>query len=155
MSCRTLIGAVALVTLIMPAGLGRAADEAKYPNWKGRWVTINYRLQGQVIKFDPNKPWGFGQKAPLTPEYQKILEESMAEQAIGGQGNYPTARCLPGGMPRMMASPAQEYIVTPETTYILLGSEYRRIFTDGRDLPKPESVLPVFAGYSIGHWVDE
>ena len=26
----------------------------------------------------------------------------MADQAKGGLGNYPTARCLPGGMPRMM-----------------------------------------------------
>jgi hypothetical protein len=45
----------------------------------------------------------------------------MADQAKGGLGNYPTARCLPGGMPRMMTA-AQEYVITPETTYILIGS---------------------------------
>ena len=60
-----------------------------------------------MIKFDPTKAWGPGQEAPLTPEYQKVLEESMADQARGGLGNYPTARCMPGGMPRMMASPRQ------------------------------------------------
>ena len=39
----------------------------------------------------------------------------MADQAKGGLGNYPTARCLPGGMPRMMAAPRQEYVITPDT----------------------------------------
>jgi hypothetical protein len=105
--------------------------------------------------FDPTKPWGPGQQAPLTPEYQKVLEDSMADQARGGLGNYPTARCLPGGMPRMMTFGTQEYVITPETTYILLGGEdhYRRIFTDGRDWPT--DIEPTYAGYSIGRWTDE
>src|SRR5207302_2757196 len=130
--------AVALgYALTLTNGGARAADEANYPNWKGQWDTINHRLGGQVIKFDPDKPWGPAQQAPLTPEYQKVLQDSMADQAKGGIGNYPTAQCLPGGMPRMMAYARQEYIVTPEATYILLGGadHYRRIFTDGRDWP--------------------
>ena len=80
----------------------QAADDMKYPDWKGEWITINYRLGGQVIKYDPDRPWGVGQQAPLTAEAQKILEESMADQSAGGIGNYPTAKCLPGGMPRML-----------------------------------------------------
>jgi len=36
----------------------------------------------------------------------------MADQAKGGLGNNPTARCIPGGMPRMMAAPRMEYIIT-------------------------------------------
>ena len=77
----------------------------------------------------------------------------MADQARGGLGNYPTARCLPGGMPRMMASPRQEYVITPETTYLILGSELRRIYTDGRDWPT--DIEPTYEGYSIGRWIDE
>ena len=48
-----------------------------------------------------------------------------------------------------------EYIVTPDTTYILIGSEdhFRRIFTNGRDWPK--EIEPTYAGYSIGRWIDE
>jgi hypothetical protein len=147
--------AVALTaTLMLALGGAQAADDAKYPNWKGQWDAINARLGGQVIKYDPNKAWGPAQQAPLTPEYQKVLEESMADQAKGGIGNYPTARCLPGGMPRIMASPRQEYVVTPETTYILANAELRRIFTDGRDWPDPKKVLPTYAGYSRGKWID-
>ncbi len=145
--------AVALASTLMIGG-AQAADDAKYPNWKGQWNTINFRLGGQVIKYDPNKPWGLAQQAPLTPEYQKVLADSMADQATGGLGNYPTARCLPGGMPRIMAAPVQEYIVTPETTYIVAGVELRRIFTDGRDWP-PAQIEPTYQGYAIGRWIDE
>ena len=82
----------------------------------------------------------------------------MADQANGGLGNYPTARCFPGGMPRVMASPRLEYVITPEITYILGGAgniENRRIFTDGRAWPKEGEVDPSYIGYSIGRWIDE
>ncbi len=148
---RSSTGAFAFA-LMMMAGAAQAADDAKYPNWKGQWDTINPRFGGQAIKFDPTKAWGPAQQAPLTPEYQKVLEDSMADQARGGLGNYPTARCLPGGMPRMMASPRQEYIVTPDTTYIVLGDELRRIYTDGRDWPA--EIEATYEGYSIGRWTD-
>jgi hypothetical protein len=151
---RSSTGAFAVVAALMVTiGVAPAADDAKYPNWKGQWNTFNPRLGGQAIKFDPTKAWGPAQQAPLTPEYQKVLADSMADQAKGGLGNYPTARCLPGGMPRMMASPVQEYIITPETTYIVAGIELRRIFTDGRDWPT--NAEPTYQGYSIGRWIDE
>ena len=121
---------------------------------KASGISINPRnLGGQAIKFDPNKAFGPAQQAPLTPEYQKVHEASMADQAKGGLGNYPTAQCLPSGMPRMMALPVQEYVITPETTYILIGTDIRRIFTDGRDWPAETE--PTYEGYSIGQWIDE
>jgi hypothetical protein len=144
---------VLAAALTVTMGGALAADDAKYPNWKGQWEAVNPRFGGQMIKYDPTKAWGPAQQAPLTPEYQKVLEASMADQARGGLGNYPTARCLPGGMPRMMASPRQEYIITPETTYLILGGELRRIYTDGRDWPA--DIEPTYEGYSIGKWIDE
>jgi hypothetical protein len=149
------IGAFAFAAALSVAmSAAPAADDAKYPNWKGQWLTDNQFIGGQlVLLFDPTRTWGPGQQAPLTPEYQKVLDDSMADQAKGGLGNYPTARCLPGGMPRMMALPVQEFVVTPETTYILTdGSDYyRRIFTDGRDWPA--NIPPTYRGYSIGRWL--
>ena len=135
---------------------GARADDAKYPDWSGQWtVVLTPGLAGQRVKFDPTKPWGPGQQAPLTAEYQKVLEESMADQAHGGIGNYPSATCRAGGMPRMMSAGQFEYVVTPETTYVLIGGEdhYRRIFTDGRDWPA--AIEPTYQGYSLGKWVDE
>ena len=146
----------AAAALMLTGGAAQAADAPKYPNWKGQWSRFNTNHEGQAVKFDPTKPTGPGQQAPLTPEYQKVLEESMADQKAGGIGNYPTARCILGGMPRVMAPTRQEYIITPETTYILTDLdqwEIRRIFTDGRDWPTEGE--PSYLGYSIGRWIDE
>jgi hypothetical protein len=150
-----------VVASTMTIGAAQASDGPKYPNLKGQWNRFGGPpgqlggLPGQ-LSFDQSKPWGPGQRAPLTPEYQVILEASVADQANGGLGNYPQALCLAAGMPHMMIGfLPQEYIVTPETTYILLGyvDHYRRIFTDGRDWPA--DVEPTYQGYSIGKWIDD
>ncbi len=55
----------------------------------------------------------------------------------------------------MMAFGPQEYVITPETTYILINwdDHNRRIYTDDRQWPA--DIEPTFSGYSIGRWVDE
>jgi len=149
--------AVALAAaLTMTVGGIAAAGDAKYPNWKGQWIPVGTPgAGGQATAFDPTRPAGPGQQAPLTPEYQKVLGESMADQANGGLGNDQTAQCYAAGMPRMMTYEAQEYVVMPDVTYILLGGDdhLRRIFTDGRDFPA--KINPTYQGYSIGRWIDE
>jgi len=126
-----------------------AFDESRYPDWAGQW-----RL-GPPTKWDPTKPPGRGQEAPLTPEYQAIFEANLADQAAGGQGTDPTYVCIPDGMPRAMnAVFPMEIVVLPKITYIMI--EYlamlRRIYTDGRDWPQDQE--PAFMGYSIGKWID-
>jgi hypothetical protein len=147
--------AVALAALVVTIGGAQAADDTKYPDWKGQWIRIPVRLPTQP-SHDQTKPWGLGQQAPLTPEYQAVLEASIADQAKGGLGNFPTTLGRAAGMPHMMMGfGPMEWVVTPDTTYILIGwyDHYRRIFTDGRDWPK--DIEPTFAGYSIGKWIDE
>jgi hypothetical protein len=155
-SCAIPVAALALVAALATVGGALAADEAKYPNWKGQWSRVIVPGVGGQGAFDQTRPWGLGQQAPLTPEYQKVLADSMADQAKGGLGNYPSSRCLPSGMPRMMTFGVQEYIIMPEVTHILVGGgvdHTRRIFTDGRDWPA--EIEPTFAGYSIGRWIDQ
>jgi hypothetical protein len=105
-------GVFVLATILIVAigdGSAQAAGDAKYPNWKGQWDAILPRTGGQTVKFDPTKAFGPAQQAPLTPEYQKVHEESMADQAKGGQGNFiDHAKCIPGGMPSMMSAQTQE-----------------------------------------------
>jgi hypothetical protein len=154
---RSLLGAIALVALSLSAANAEILDYSKYPNLKGQWSRfIVPGLPGQP-SFDQTKPWGFGQEAPLTPEYKAVLEASLADQAKGGQGNFTDgSRCLAYGMPMMMAAfYPQEYVVTPETTHILINNadHGRRIYTDGRDWPK--EIEPTYQGYSIGKWLDE
>jgi hypothetical protein len=146
---RSLIGSTALAACLLTAFAdARAFDESKYPDWSGQW-----RRTGG-IQWDPTKRIGRAQEAPLTPEYQAVFEASLADQKAGGQGNDPTYKCIPSGMPRMMTMVfPMEIVFTPKTTYIL--SDYnmpRRVFTDGRDWPK--EFEPTFLGYSIGKWID-
>lgn len=151
MNYRTWIGRIAIVAPLLTALTGaHAAEATKYPDWSGYWVRIG------AGSFDPSKPPGRGQQAPLTDEYQAVLEASLAEQAAGGQGNNPMGRCIPPGLPRTMINyEGMEIIVLPSTTYVLLlepMDQIRRIFTDGRAWP--QSLLPSYLGYSIGQWVD-
>jgi hypothetical protein len=138
----------ALSIAVCPA---RALDGVKYPDLKGEWMRLGSG------SFDPGKPAGLGQKAPLTAEYQAVLEASLAEQAAGGQGNNPMGECIPPGMPRTMIDyEGMELVVTPQTTYVMLlepMNQLRRIYTDGRAWP--DRITPSFLGYSIGTWVDE
>ena len=75
--------ALALISALSMGSLAQAGDEPKYPDLKGEWM----RLGGG--SFDPSKPAGRGQQAPLTAEYQALLDASLKEQAAGGQGNNP------------------------------------------------------------------
>ena len=139
--------AAALLIEIASAG---AHDEAKYPDLRGQWTAI-----GGSVKYVPDKPRGLGQEAPLTPEYQAIFEANLRDMAEGGQGTDPTTWCLSPGMPRVTNGYGQmEFVVTPETTHILVFHVFdsRRIFTDGRDWPTDQD--PSFLGISIGHWSD-
>jgi hypothetical protein len=153
---RSSAAAALALTAALTIGSAALAADAKYPSWSGQWRRVVVPGVGGQGAFDQTKLWGRGQQAPLTAEYQKIFEASLADQAKGGLGNYPSSRCLPSGMPRMMYFGAQEYIIEPGVTHILVGGgvdHTRRIFTDGRDWPV--EIEPTFAGYSIGHWIDE
>src|SRR5215831_15630789 len=120
MNYRRAIAAAAVLAAVLATSMtAQAFDDAKYPDLSGQWVAVRLGVRGQPA-FDPTKPWGLGQQAPLTPEYQKVLEASIAEQAKGNQGNWLSGvLCLPPGMPAMMTLyRPMEIVVLPETTYI-------------------------------------
>jgi hypothetical protein len=154
---RTLFGATALAmaSSVSPAA-AQILDLGKYPDLQGQWRRVVNPGIPAPQSHDQTKPSGFGQQAPLAPDYARMLETSLADVAKGGLGMTPIARCLPGGMPNMMMGfGPQEYVIAAGTTYILIewDDHGRRIFTDGRDWPG--GIEPSWAGYSIGRWIDE
>jgi hypothetical protein len=153
---RSLVGGL-IVALCMCGAPARAFDDAQYPSFDGKWdraPTPGAPRTPQPV-FDPSMGWGRAQQAPLTAEYAKILDASLADQAAGGSGNHHGYTCVTIGMPGIMTLfQPMEVIILPETTYIRINRSnvQRRIFTDGRDWPK--DIDPAFVGYSIGRWID-
>jgi hypothetical protein len=150
---RKSIGALALAISLCGSIDAWAFDDGKYLSLEGQWL----RTDVGTPRYDPSRPPGRGQQAPLTPEYRAVLDASLADQANGGQGNWQSgARCLPPGMPGTMNGyNSMEIVVLPQITYVLVEHDlplHRRIFTDGRDWPK--EVEPSYQGYSIGRWID-
>jgi hypothetical protein len=157
---RTAIFRAAILLGALTAGLdvALAAESASYPDLRGQWIGILRRVQGLAGQpsFDPSKPWGRGQDAPLTPEYEAILDANLKAQTQGGLGNTTGALCLGFGMPIITYGfEPMEFVVTPEVTYVLIDwvEHTRRIYTDGRDWPA--EIEPTMSGYSIGRWIDE
>jgi hypothetical protein len=149
-----LAAATVLAACLGSAG-AHAFDDAKYPQWKGQWTRAPIPGVSGNPSYDPSKPRGHGEEAPLTAEYQALFEANLKDQAEGGQGNDATFTCLAPGMPRTMISYGpMEIVILPEVTYILIEyiHDTRRVFTDGRDWPA--KVEESFGGYSIGRWID-
>jgi hypothetical protein len=153
MKKRMSIGVIALGAALGLAIAGASAfDETLYPDLKGQWTAVGI---GQGAQWDPSKPPGRAQEAPLTAEYQAIYDATLARRAAAGPDAIPPTSCLPPGMPRsMMAYEPMEVIVTPDTTYVMISylGEFRRIYTDGRDWP--DDIDAAYTGYSIGQWRD-
>jgi hypothetical protein len=140
--------------LLATFSAAQAFEESKYPDWSGQWIKVP---DGGPPRYDPSKPDGRGQQAPLKEPYRRMHEASMADQATGGQGLYiASVKCIPMGMPFQMSIVFPfEFVITDKTTFILyeiMTSQTRRIYTDGRDWPQNQD--PTFTGYSIGKWID-
>ena len=62
------------------AATAAAADDGKYPDFNGQWRrATSVRSERIGAAFDPSKPFGRGEEAPLTPEYQAIYEANLAD----------------------------------------------------------------------------
>lgn len=147
MPCRSTLAAVA--TFLCLSVAARAEEAKKYPAFEGMWD------RGSPLgSWDPTKPPGRGQQAPLTPEYQAVYEENLAKDKAGREFD-PKFTCGPVGMPRVMnMNQPMEFIIKPSAVYMLMENQspIRRVYTDGR--PWPQNNDRGYVGYSIGKWID-
>ena len=141
---RVSTGAMILVAALWSsAAPAQIVDMGKFPDWGGQWRRVP---DGGPPRYDPSKPNGLGQQAPLTPDAQAKLEASLKDQEAGGQGLDVTYKCIPTGMPRMMSGVfPHEFVFTPDTTFLLFEfmiNAPRRIYTDGRAWPRISASRP-------------
>jgi hypothetical protein len=139
---------VAVAALLCLSVAASAQDVKRYSAWEGMWGRGS-----PPGSWDPTKPPGIGQQAPLTPEYQAVYEANLAK-AKAGVAFDPKYTCGPVGMPRVMALGTMDFVVKPTVVYMLLESTspLRRIYTDGRAWPR--DIDRSYVGYSIGKWLD-
>jgi hypothetical protein len=105
-------------------------------NPDGRWLSNLFKRANMTPPFTP---WG----AALYKERQDNFGRDR-----------PAGRCLPHSIPNAMLVPLYPWklLQTPEEVVVLYENftEYRQIFTDGRDFPA--QMDPTWFGYSIGRW---
>lgn len=141
------------VSVVAPAGIAQAADEALTParDFSGVWTT--YRAPGQGPA-GAGGPVAAQPEPPFTPEGKRLRDEFV--KLAGPGSDNPAAFCVQYGMPTMMQSAGGypiEFIHRPEQLTIIyeVESETRRIYMPGRGIPT-EKRLAVRQGYSEGRW---
>ena len=86
---------------------------------------------------------------PFLPWARKLYEERNARARI----DNPLIKCLPAGVPRLIAYTHPYKIVQTPTLIVMLYESsmiFRQIFMDGRD--HPVDPQPSWMGYSVGAW---
>lgn len=87
---------------------------------------------------------------PFRPWTKAVYEMRQADL----QKYDPESRCLPPGIPRLMATPFpfQIFQQSDRVLFVFEGGAHvwRTVFTDGRQHPKDPN--PSFLGDSVGHW---
>jgi len=88
--------------------------------------------------------------AIFKPEAQAVFRKRAAEYNL----DNPASRCLPLGPGDIFFADESRIIQLPTEVALLrsgtAGDDYRRIFLDGRELPKNPN--PTWRGYSVGRW---
>ena len=119
-----------------------------------------------IYRGGPGSDPKFAAPAPspivLKPEYDKPYQEKRARESAaaqrGEQLDNSGARCIPYGVPSMMAIAIYpvEFIQTSKQVTIISEafSEVRRVYLD-RPQWKIEDVAPGYYGRSVGHWEGE
>jgi hypothetical protein len=90
-----------------------------------------------------------------TLPYQQWAADLVKKRMADNSKDNPDAHCLPMGFMQFHTHPQPRKIVqTPDVIIIMYEANYglRQIFTDGRPLPKRDSVDPWWYGYSVGRW---
>ena len=146
---------------LVPAPRAKKVVVPRNADFTGRW------LQDQGVGWtDPTPLHGSGahpsfdntiNPAPLTPEYQKRLEESLTPEAVAARAKAAPANplCHPSKMPGLIKSPFTVEIAYGDDRMFMITeytSAVRRIYLDGRPHPILDDFDPAWTGHSIGRW---
>ncbi|TWC22815.1 MULTISPECIES: hypothetical protein [unclassified Pseudomonas] len=104
---------------------------------------------------DPVHPGGpMDLKEPYASQYADLKKKEAAANEAGTPLATTSARCLPEGMPVLMAALFPIQIIYDDKQVVVLGEylqQVRRIFLN-EAMPPKEKLDPTYQGHSRGHW---
>jgi hypothetical protein len=154
---RQLLGFTLFFCLAMGSGYAQRTS-SPLPDWSGVWQMVGPTVfDGASVEPKTGRAGqpGVRERPPYNAEWEALYVKNI--EAIK-QDSFPDPvnSCgRPHGFPRVMNLPdVYEFAVTPQQVWVLgeNGPNILRIYTDGRDHPKPEDRWPTYTGDSVGHW---
>ena len=135
-----------LLALSLATGWANAADAD--PDISGVYWATEYHAQIQLLG---------GGELPLNAEGLAAYEANKAGLQDGSIADIARTRCVPDGLPRVLATPYPFEIVQAPPGQVLMLHELNhqiRVIALDTPLPSAEELLPYpwFNGHSVGHW---
>lgn len=127
--------------------------EARTPDFSGVWERYPDPYEGD-IDYPPPPGGPPALKAPYASAYEAAIKKRDDAVKRGEPLIDASARCLPEGMPTMMAGTYDLEILHGKDDVVVLAeflSQTRRIFL-GASMPPVDEVSPSYNGFSVGHW---
>src|SRR5215510_6154556 len=148
-----------IVILWLTAGTVHAQRApAQLPDWSGVWQMVGPTIfDGATVEPKNGRAGdpGVRERPPYNAEYEAIYQKNI-DAVKKGFFPDPITNCgIPHGFPRVLNVPdVYEFAITSQQVWILTenGPNIVRIYTDGRDHPKPEDRWLTYSGDSVGHW---
>lgn len=123
------------------------------PDFSGIWDRYPDPYEGGVDY--PPPPGGPPPlREPYLTQYNQGIAKRDAILKSGGLVDEPSTRCLPEGMPTIMAGTYPIEIMQSGKQLVVLAeflSQTRRIYI-GEEMPPAEDIFPSYNGYSVAHW---
>jgi hypothetical protein len=152
------------IALVTVAGMCNAATPSKplsdkhsvsaRPDISGTWERTPDDWFGENPD-NPVHPGGpMDLKAPYADEYVALKKKEAVANEAGTPLATTSSRCLPEGMPTMMAALFPIQIIHDDKQVIVLGEylqQVRRILLN-EAMPAKETLDPKYQGHSRGHW---
>jgi hypothetical protein len=128
---------------------------AATPDFSGTWERYPDPYSDGRFPDDPPPPAGGPQLREPYATARKKLDQRKAEAERNGKPIAdPATRCLPEGMPTIMAAVHPIEIVQTPTQIVVLAeflTQTRRIYLNEK-MPALEDVSPGYNGYSVARW---
>jgi len=135
------------------AGQTATADSGK-PDFTGTWERYPEDWYGEDPDHPPPPGGPFELKEPYAAQYAALLKKLRAADEAGTPIANASTKCLPEGMPTIMAAIYPIEIMQNPRQLVVLAeflSQTRRVHI-GAKMPAADDIEPTYNGYSAAHW---